>query len=228
MVRGKTQLRRIENDTSRQVTFSKRRSGLLKKAYELSVLCDAELALMIFSSRGKLYEFSSSGMARTIERYQKRSKDREAGTKSAANDQHMKLDAAEMSKKIELLDESKRRLLGEGLDACSIEELQSIENQLDKSLAKIRAKRNQLLREKIDRLKLEGKKLLEENQQLRQKMEENGTVSECSPKGPSSVEPRQPSEALEEEEEEEEEEDEGNEDVETDLFIGPPKRRLSS
>ena len=60
MVRGKTQMRRIENPTSRQVTFSKRRSGLLKKAFELSVLCDAEVALIIFSPRGKLYEFASS------------------------------------------------------------------------------------------------------------------------------------------------------------------------
>jgi len=60
MVRGKTQMKRIENATSRQVTFSKRRNGLLKKAFELSVLCDAEVALIVFSSRGKLYEFSSS------------------------------------------------------------------------------------------------------------------------------------------------------------------------
>ena len=60
MVRGKTEMRRIENAASRQVTFSKRRNGLLKKAYELSVLCDAEVALIIFSSRGKLYQFSSS------------------------------------------------------------------------------------------------------------------------------------------------------------------------
>ncbi|GFP86496.1 agamous-like mads-box protein agl14 [Phtheirospermum japonicum] len=60
MVRGKTLMKRIENATSRQVTFSKRRSGLLKKAFELSVLCDAEVALIIFSHNGKLYEFSSS------------------------------------------------------------------------------------------------------------------------------------------------------------------------
>lgn len=60
MVRGKTQMRRIENATSRQVTFSKRRNGLLKKAFELSVLCDAEVALIIFSPRGKLHEFASS------------------------------------------------------------------------------------------------------------------------------------------------------------------------
>lgn len=60
MVRGKTQMKRIENATSRQVTFSKRRNGLLKKAFELSVLCDAEVALIIFSPRGKLYEFAST------------------------------------------------------------------------------------------------------------------------------------------------------------------------
>ena len=53
-------MKRIENATSRQVTFSKRRNGLLKKAFELSVLCDAEVSLIIFSPKAKLYEFASS------------------------------------------------------------------------------------------------------------------------------------------------------------------------
>ncbi|KAK5786800.1 hypothetical protein PVK06_041446 [Gossypium arboreum] len=69
MVRGKTQMKRIENAASRQVTFSKRRNGLLKKAFELSVLCDAKVALIIFSTRGKLYEFSSSRLAPCIGKY---------------------------------------------------------------------------------------------------------------------------------------------------------------
>ena len=60
MVRGKIQMRRIENATSRQVTFSKRRNGLLKKAFELSVLCDSEVAVIVFSQKGRLYEFASS------------------------------------------------------------------------------------------------------------------------------------------------------------------------
>jgi hypothetical protein len=59
MGRGKVQLKRIENKINRQVTFSKRRSGLLKKAHEISVLCDAEVALIIFSTKGKLYEYST-------------------------------------------------------------------------------------------------------------------------------------------------------------------------
>ncbi|PPD91197.1 hypothetical protein GOBAR_DD11859 [Gossypium barbadense] len=65
MVRG--QMRRIENDTSKQVTFSKRRNGLLKKAFDLYVLCDAEVALIIFSSRGKLFEFARSSTTFTLD-----------------------------------------------------------------------------------------------------------------------------------------------------------------
>lgn len=61
MGRGKIEIKKIENPTSRQVTFSKRRGGLMKKAHELSVLCDAEIAVIIFSSTGKLFEFSSNG-----------------------------------------------------------------------------------------------------------------------------------------------------------------------
>ncbi|KAF5195044.1 Mads-box transcription factor, partial [Thalictrum thalictroides] len=60
MGRGKVELKRIENKINQQVTFAKRRNGLLKKAYELSVLCDAEVALIVFSNKGKLCEFCSS------------------------------------------------------------------------------------------------------------------------------------------------------------------------
>ena len=66
MGRGKIEIKKIENLNSRQVTFSKRRSGLLKKAKELSVLCDAEVAVIIFSSTGKLYEFSNTRYVRVL------------------------------------------------------------------------------------------------------------------------------------------------------------------
>jgi hypothetical protein len=59
MGRGKVELKRIENPTRRQVTFSKRRNGLLKKAFELSILCDAEVSLIVFSPTGKFYQFAS-------------------------------------------------------------------------------------------------------------------------------------------------------------------------
>ena len=59
MGRGRVQLKRIENKINRQVTFSKRRTGLLKKAHEISVLCDAEVALIVFSHKGKLFDYST-------------------------------------------------------------------------------------------------------------------------------------------------------------------------
>ncbi|KAK3146043.1 hypothetical protein QOZ80_3BG0260760 [Eleusine coracana subsp. coracana] len=72
MGRGKVVLQRIENKISRQVTFAKRRNGLLKKAYELSILCDAEVALVLFSHAGRLCQFSSSSnLFKTLERYQR-------------------------------------------------------------------------------------------------------------------------------------------------------------
>ncbi|KAJ9680240.1 hypothetical protein PVL29_019525 [Vitis rotundifolia] len=62
MARQKIQIKRIDNTAARQVTFSKRRRGLFKKAQELSTLCDAEIALIVFSAAGKLFEYSSSSM----------------------------------------------------------------------------------------------------------------------------------------------------------------------
>ncbi|MFS7949186.1 putative transcription factor MADS-type1 family [Helianthus anomalus] len=62
MARTKIKIKRIDNITARQVTFSKRRRGLLKKAEELAVLCDADVALIIFSATGKLFEYASSSV----------------------------------------------------------------------------------------------------------------------------------------------------------------------
>ncbi|CAA2988658.1 MADS-box transcription factor 23-like [Olea europaea subsp. europaea] len=61
MGRVKVEIKKIENTSSRQVTFTKRRGGLLKKAKELAVLCDAEVGVIVFSGTGKLYEFASFG-----------------------------------------------------------------------------------------------------------------------------------------------------------------------
>lgn len=52
-----------------KVTFSKRKLGLIKKAYELSVLCGCEVGLIIFSPSGKLYQYASNDMDRVLLRY---------------------------------------------------------------------------------------------------------------------------------------------------------------
>ncbi|XP_037497292.1 agamous-like MADS-box protein AGL104 [Jatropha curcas] len=55
MGRSKIILKKIENPTYRHITFAKRKSGIIKKAYELSTLCDIEIALIVFSPAGKLF-----------------------------------------------------------------------------------------------------------------------------------------------------------------------------
>ncbi len=61
--RERIAIRRIDNLAARQVTFSKRRRGLFKKAEELSILCDAEVGLVVFSATGKLFQFASTRYA---------------------------------------------------------------------------------------------------------------------------------------------------------------------
>ncbi|KAL2337405.1 hypothetical protein Fmac_011851 [Flemingia macrophylla] len=212
MVRGKTQLKRIENATSRQVTFSKRRNGLLKKAFELSVLCDAEVALIIISPRGKLYEFANSSMQGTIERYRKHTKNDTPTPSISAeqNMQHFKQEAANMMNKIDLLEASKRKFLGVGLGSCSVDELQQIEQQLHRSLSHIRERKTRLFKEQIEQLKGKEKALLEENARLSEKhdMDPQPTTKDQSENQPHLNAESCPSS-----------------DVETELFIGLPDTR---
>ncbi|XP_068147359.1 myocyte-specific enhancer factor 2 isoform X11 [Drosophila tropicalis] len=69
MGRKKIQISRITDERNRQVTFNKRKFGVMKKAYELSVLCDCEIALIIFSSSNKLYQYASTDMDRVLLKY---------------------------------------------------------------------------------------------------------------------------------------------------------------
>lgn len=69
MGRKKISITRINDERNRQVTFTKRKFGLMKKAYELSVLCDCEIALIIFTSNNKLYQYASSDMDKVLLKY---------------------------------------------------------------------------------------------------------------------------------------------------------------
>lgn len=69
MGRKKIQISRITDERNRQVTFNKRKFGVMKKAYELSILCDCEIALIIFSSSNKLYQYASTDMDKVLLKY---------------------------------------------------------------------------------------------------------------------------------------------------------------
>ncbi|KAI5416534.1 Agamous-like MADS-box protein agl8, variant 2 [Lathyrus oleraceus] len=110
MGRGRVQLKRIENKINRQVTFSKRRSGLLKKAHEISVLCDAEVALIVFSTKGKLFEYSSDPcMERILERYERYSyTERQLVANDQSPNENWVLEHAKLKARVEVLQKNQR------------------------------------------------------------------------------------------------------------------------
>ncbi|OIT27541.1 PREDICTED: floral homeotic protein AGAMOUS isoform X1 [Nicotiana attenuata] len=172
--RGKIEIKRIENTTNRQVTFCKRRNGLLKKAYELSVLCDAEVALIVFSSRGRLYEYANNSVKATIERYKKACSDSSnTGSISEANAQYYQQEASKLRAQIGNLQNQNRNMLGESLAALSLRDLKNLEQKIEKGISKIRSKKNELLFAEIEYMqKRQEIDLHNNNQYLRAKIAE--------------------------------------------------------
>ncbi|XP_059283050.1 MADS-box transcription factor 23-like isoform X2 [Lycium ferocissimum] len=166
MGRGKIVIRRIDNSSSRQVTFSKRRNGLLKKAKELAILCDAQVGLVIFSSTEKLYEFSNTSMKLIIERYNK-TKDEHQQLLNPVSE--LKKEAAILRQQLQELQQINRQFMGEQLSGLTIKDLQNLEGQLETSLRGIRVKKEQMLHNEIQELSWKGSLMHQENLDLFQK-----------------------------------------------------------
>uniref|UniRef100_A0A0E0BYR7 MADS-box domain-containing protein n=3 Tax=Oryza meridionalis TaxID=40149 RepID=A0A0E0BYR7_9ORYZ len=174
MGRGKIEIKRIENTTNRQVTFCKRRNGLLKKAYELSVLCDAEVALIVFSSRGRLYEYANNSVKSTVERYKKANSDTSnSGTVAEVNAQHYQQESSKLRQQISSLQNANRTIVGDSINTMSLRDLKQVENRLEKGIAKIRARKNELLYAEVEYMQKREVELQNDNMYLRSKVAEN-------------------------------------------------------
>ncbi|CAL9078635.1 unnamed protein product [Musa textilis] len=149
--RGRVEMRRIEDRTSRQVRFSKRRSGLFKKAFELAVLCDAEVALLVFSPGGKLYEFSSvSSLESTLDRYETFMNAENVVRKLDDNGQNHDEEFALLEANSKLLEIGKR-LVETNLAEMNAEELGKLEEDLCHALKWARSRKNQLMTSSLNR-----------------------------------------------------------------------------
>ncbi|KAL8525174.1 hypothetical protein ACS0TY_014703 [Phlomoides rotata] len=67
--RQKLKMEKIEKESSLQVTFSKRRAGLFKKASELSTLCGAESALVVFTPGKKAHSYGNPDVETVANRF---------------------------------------------------------------------------------------------------------------------------------------------------------------
>ncbi|GLT32874.1 hypothetical protein SLA2020_075060 [Shorea laevis] len=181
MARGRIQMKRIENPVQRQVTFCKRRAGLFKKAKELSVLCDAEIGLFIFSSNGKLCEFATKGtMQGLVERYVKDS----GGTQpDQATDRNIQpLDAEKqvrmLKQEIEILQKGISYMLGGGSGTMTLEELLVLEKYLEIWICNIRSTKMDIMFQEIQFLRNNEELLKAANKYLLEKMEGNTGVTD--------------------------------------------------
>ncbi|KAF1884745.1 hypothetical protein Lal_00028631 [Lupinus albus] len=172
MGRGRVILERIENKISRQVTFSKRRSGLMKKAFELSLLCDAEVALIIFSGRGKLHQYSSTDINKIIEKYRQccYNKLQASGDLLEHEPQSQYHEFLRLKVKHECLERSQRNFQGEELEPLSLEELDSLEKQLDRTTTLARQQHMKNLVARANELREKVHSLEELNKQLESKV----------------------------------------------------------
>ncbi|XP_030505619.2 MADS-box protein JOINTLESS [Cannabis sativa] len=140
MTRQKIEIKKIENITARQVTFSKRRRGLFKKALELSTLCDAEIALIVFSTTGKLYHYATSSMPQVIERHKSHSDENRLHNKLSQPSDMLENERkryALLKKELEKKTMELRHVMGENLQELSLEELKKLEKSVHISLSRV-------------------------------------------------------------------------------------------
>lgn len=168
MVRQKIEIKKIDNITARQVTFSKRRRGLFKKAHELSTLCDAEIALIVFSATGKLFQYSSSSVSQVIERYNPHLDGNQAQLSQPSLELQLENSAhAMLSKELEDKNRKFRQLMGEDLQGLSFEELKKLEKELEGGLRSVLKTKGEKTEQEIITLQMKQARLLEENAWLK-------------------------------------------------------------
>ncbi|XP_038886182.1 MADS-box protein JOINTLESS-like isoform X1 [Benincasa hispida] len=170
MAREKIKIKKIDNLTARQVTFSKRRRGLIKKAEELSVLCDAEVALLIFSATGKFFEYSSSSVKEVIARYNLHSTNLGKLEYPSLGLQLENSNHVRLNKEVEDMTQQLRQMRGEDLQGLNLEDLKQLERMLEVSLTRVLHTKEEKIMSEINALEFKGARLMEENKMLKQQM----------------------------------------------------------
>ncbi|KAK7310940.1 hypothetical protein RJT34_08751 [Clitoria ternatea] len=148
MARGKIQIKRIENTTNRQVTYSKRRNGLFKKANELTVLCDAKVSIIMFSSTGKLHEYisPSTSTKQFFDQYQMT-----LGLDLWSSHYENMQDNLKKQKEVNRnLRKEIRQRMGDCLNDLSIQDLKLLEEEMDKAAKVVRERKYKVITNQID------------------------------------------------------------------------------
>ncbi|XP_057819940.1 truncated transcription factor CAULIFLOWER D isoform X2 [Cryptomeria japonica] len=169
MVRGKVHLKKIENPVHRRVTFSKRKAGLLKKATELSVLCEAEIGLIIFSPTGKLFEYANP---RVMGKYEKNFSSIGDVIELSDHIEKLHLELENLLKRTTHLEKTYKHMIGEDLGLLTFKDLQRLEKKISLGTRKIHSRKKKMSLEHARSIKMKAKSLTLENANLFKKVEE--------------------------------------------------------
>ncbi|XP_016551402.2 agamous-like MADS-box protein AGL27 isoform X2 [Capsicum annuum] len=174
MGRRKLEIKRIEDKRCRQVTFSKRRKGLIKKANALSILCDVDVGVVIISNNGtaRLHEYSSTNSVTGIlQRYESHVETEKEISAEIQVTEHSKYSSMATR---ELLQETERQLEKTNAD-LAVTDLIHLENELQAALIQIRSRQTNLLLESVKGLHEKEKLLREENKHLEDNVNHNNS-----------------------------------------------------
>lgn len=160
MGRGKIEIKRIENSSNRQVTYSKRKGGILKKAKEINVLCDAQVSTIIFAPSGKMHEYisPSTTLIDMLERYHKASGKRLWDAKH----ENLKNEIEKLKKENEDMEIKLSHLKGKDINTLNYKKLMSLQDVLENALLSVRDKQMEVYK----MVKRNDKILEEENREL--------------------------------------------------------------
>ncbi|XP_042000675.1 floral homeotic protein GLOBOSA [Salvia splendens] len=144
MGRGKIEIKRIENSSNRQVTYSKRRNGIMKKAKEISVLCDAHVSVIIFANSGKMHDFCSPSttLVDMLDQYHKLSGKRLWDAKH----EHLDNEINRIKKENDSMQIQLRHLKGEDISNLNYKELMVLEEALENGITTLKAKQMEFVR----------------------------------------------------------------------------------
>nr|UTQ10905.1 MADS-box transcription factor AP3 [Lagerstroemia indica] len=164
MTRGKIQIKRIENSTNRQVTFSKRRNGLFKKAHELSVLCDAKVSIIVISGTDKLYDYisPSTSIKQLLDLYQTKSGiDIWSSHCEKMEETLSKLKEVNRKLRLEI-----RRRHGQSLNNMSFGELCGLEQDMESAVHAIRERKYKTISSQTETTKRKHRNSINVNKNL--------------------------------------------------------------
>eukprot|EP00252_Welwitschia_mirabilis_P001255 TRINITY_DN1114_c0_g1_i2.p1 TRINITY_DN1114_c0_g1~~TRINITY_DN1114_c0_g1_i2.p1 ORF type:complete len:206 (+),score=33.09 TRINITY_DN1114_c0_g1_i2:89-706(+) len=172
-INAKPPLKKIPNAGRRHICFARRRNGIFKKAKELSLLCDAEIALFVFSEAGQLFQFASHDMKSTLLRYDSmngRIMERLCSSfdsEQSSSLQYYEVGKEMLARKIISLEKSQRNITGEDLDSLTLEELNYLEKKMDRAVRRITRQKLRAMWDEIRLLKGQVRSLEEENKKFR-------------------------------------------------------------